>query len=465
MTSLINIRRNKLFWPLVILTIFLIALFMRIVRIDAFLAYHEDQVRDMLFIQHIFSNKEFILLGPKASVGNFYLPPFWYYLMGFVYLFSHSPVYQGVMVAVLSAATTVILFILGYRFFGTKIAIVSSVLYALSPISIEYSRFAWNPNPIPFFVALTLLGLYEFMFHKKEWGFILGTVAANLALQLHYQGSIIFLFFIGYIIVSRRMSLKRFVTYVAINVLLVMPFIIYELSHSFANINGILSFLGHSQSLKWFGIPFYIKFIIRDFSLFLANTFIIKNQLIGYMLLVLFAFSSFIKLKDDKEKLIRYFLLFSVFMLFIYKNSLIPFYLLFLIVPVIIYTSFFIGRITQNILVVVIMIALATLTIVNSPTFAQTDDTFVQINQTVRTLSSSSNYCVSYEVFKETYIEKKFRYLFSVSSHPPQLDTNGCKNEYLICEPAKCPGALVNTKYSQVQLKTDKAGVLIYEIQ
>lgn len=465
MTFWERIQRHNLFLPLVVVTIFAIALSMRIMRIDAFLSYHEDQVRDMLYIQKLFQNKEFILLGPKASVGNFFLPPFWYYLMGLVYLFSHSPLYQGVMVAVISALTAVILFIFGYRFFGMKIAVIASVLYALSPISIEYSRFAWNPNPIPFFIALTLLGLYEFAFHKKEWGFVIGTVAANLALQLHYQGSIIFLFFIGYLIVSRRMSLRKFFIYILLNTLLISPFIIYELTHSFSNTNGILSFLGHSQSLKWFGIPFYAKFIFYEFSLFLANTLIIKNQFVGYLLLLLFALSFLVKLKNEKERLVRFFLLFSIFMLFIYKNSLIPFYLLFLIIPVIIYASIFLGRIKHNALLLVVMIFIIVVTIATSPTFAQTDDTFIQINQTVQKLSVSQNYCIRYDVFKETYIEKKFRYLFSVATQPPLSDSQICEKQYLICEPAKCPGALIGRRYSQVQLQTNKAGVLIYEIQ
>ena len=78
------IKKNKK-EAFIILGLFFLAFFLRIYKLPAFLSYHQDQVRDLLFIKSHFDKKTIFLLGPKASIGNFYLPPFWYYLMALSY--------------------------------------------------------------------------------------------------------------------------------------------------------------------------------------------------------------------------------------------------------------------------------------------------------------------------------------------------------------------------------------------
>jgi hypothetical protein len=84
-----------------ILLIFFLGFFLRIYRLDEFISFHQDQVRDLLYVKDHFEKKQMILLGPKASVGDFYLPPFWYYLMSFAYLFSKSPISPAILVVYL----------------------------------------------------------------------------------------------------------------------------------------------------------------------------------------------------------------------------------------------------------------------------------------------------------------------------------------------------------------------------
>ncbi|MCL4364297.1 glycosyltransferase family 39 protein, partial [Patescibacteria group bacterium] len=172
----------------IIIWLFIVSLFLRIFQLDHFISYHQDQVRDLFYVKQHFEQGKLILLGPKASVGNFFLPPFWYYLMSIAYVFSKSPLAPAALTAILSSFGTVIIFVFVKDFFDEKMAFPAAILYAVSPLSIEYSRFAWNPNPIPFFVLLTFFFLYRFLFKKDKSSFYWGTVSANLAFQLHYQG-------------------------------------------------------------------------------------------------------------------------------------------------------------------------------------------------------------------------------------------------------------------------------------
>ncbi|MGB9883142.1 MAG: glycosyltransferase family 39 protein, partial [Microgenomates group bacterium] len=212
-----------------IVFVFFLTFFLRFFDLPRFISYHQDQVRDLLYVKKHFDNHQIILLGPKASVGNFYLPPFWYYLMTIAYFFSPSPLAPAFMVVILNSLTVVFIYIFAKKFFDQKTAIFSSLLYAVSPISIEYSRFAWNPNLIPFFTILTLYFLFLYLFEKNNLlYFVLGVIFANLSLQLHYQGFIIFSFYFLAILLFKKLDLKKLFLYIFLNLILVLPFLIYE---------------------------------------------------------------------------------------------------------------------------------------------------------------------------------------------------------------------------------------------
>lgn len=446
------------------LSIFLLALFLRIYQLPAFIAYHQDQVRDLLFIKNNVDHGMFILLGPKASVGSFFLPPFWYYLMTISYAFSTSPVAPAALVALLSSVTAVLIYLLGKHYLNEKIAIASALIYTVSHISIEHSRFAWNPNPIPFFIILTFFCLYTYIFKHKEWGFYGGIISANLALQLHYQGSIIAIFFLLSLCIYRKMTWQKFIIYFLLNLILIAPFIYYEFTHGFSNTAGIIAFVSKGQSLKLFGIPFYLKFILNEFSLFLSSTLLIANKWIGYILLILFGLSLITVKFTRQEEPIKFFMIFSLFMLFIYKNSLIPFYLLFLIVPTVMYTAICLNHTLPKKIFFPVILSLVIISLLTSPTIGKTDNTYVSMKDIVSTLSQQKNYCIDYDVFDETYIKPKFTYLFLTASNKPS-ETN-CQKQYLICEPAKCNIALSHYKHTDKEpYSSDHTGVYIYTVK
>lgn len=421
--------------------VFLLALFLRFYQLSDFAAYHQDQVRDLLFIKDHFDKEQFILLGPKASVGNFFLPPFWYYLMSVAYFFSNSPVAPAYLVGFFSAAAAPLIYLFSHKFYGQKVAIFSSLLYGVSPLSIEYSRFAWNPNPIPFFTILTFLFLFLYLFKKKEVAFYGGVIASNLVLQLHYQGLVIFLFFFLALALYKKLTLKKFLVAILLNLILILPFIIYEFQNNFQNTSGILSFAVHSQTnqnLRFFGIPFFIKFLGTDFLVFLGRSLFFSNTVLGGIALVLMAASYFpFKQREEKTDLLKLFFIFAFLMLFIYKNSLIAFYLIFLlpILPVYFVISFY-RLVKPEKIVTLSLSVLILINLVTSPAFGRTDDVFRNTKAAVDSISSPNQYCVVYEIPAETFIELKFRYLFSISQNPPQ--SKNCQELYYICQEPLC---------------------------
>lgn len=467
----------------IIIWIFLISLFLRIFNISHYISFHQDQVRDLFYIKNYFEQGKLILLGPKASVGNFFLPPFWYYLMSIAYVFSKSPLAPAVLTAFLSAVTSVVVFLFVKRYFGIRLGFLAAVLFAVSPLAIEYSRFAWNPNPIPLFAILTLFFLYRFIFEKDERSFYWGTVSANLAFQLHYQGLVVLTFFFVYIMFLKKFTLKRFINFVFLNLLLILPFIFYELQNNFKNTSGIINFLIASQSatkLKFLGIPFFIKFIAKDFSEFLSRVLFFKNQTLGYAALFILLSTLAIKtLKLNRQnrydKPIVLFFILSFIMLFFYKNSLIDFYLLFLIPVVIIYFVLLLNNRFNEKFTLFFTFFIILINLIQSPTFGIFDKTYIWLNESIKKVTVKDDYCIGYDLFPQTFIESKFRYLMSLVKNKPlfehcqqvlyRCDPN-IKFGYYICASAICDKLPATTPLGHlIDMKPLNYDVKIYEFK
>src|SRR3990170_1272607 len=56
---------------------------------------------------------------------------------------------------------------IGKEFFGEGAGIIASLLYAISPVVIIYSRSSWNPNIVPFFSIATLYLMFKGIQKKK----------------------------------------------------------------------------------------------------------------------------------------------------------------------------------------------------------------------------------------------------------------------------------------------------------
>ncbi len=433
-------------WPALL---FAVALAFRAYKLPVFISYHQDQIRDLMFVREHLENQSWILVGPKASVGEFFLPPFWYYLMGAAYLFSPEPLAPALMVALLSSLTTVFVYLIGRKFFDLRTAIIASLLYAVSHLSIEYSRFSWNPNPIPLFVAATLYFCLSYYYEKGTFQLVMASITANLGLQLHYEGFplIPFVVLTLLLIYMKEKNLfllsLRLAVFALVNVILIFPFIYYEAANGFPNGRGLVEFATRRSELRLLGIPFFAKYMALQFPRVVSRVlFYTESYAAGFLMLAgISIYSAYLGLKALARQIIRpssflaLFFILSLAILFFYKNSLIDYYLLFL-VPVIIFLfvdlTMRIGR--AGVYVGASLIALLALT---SPAFGPSDGVYVAAKRTVTEVAREKRYCLTYFTFPPTYIQPKFEYLFSLEENPPQPGMS-CEPTYYLCEPALC---------------------------
>lgn len=140
-----------------LLLILVLAAFMRLYLISDYMTFLGDEGRDVIVARDILHG-HLTLLGPRASAGDFFTGPIYYYMMApFLFLFNYDPVGPAVMVALVSVATVWLIYLAGKEFFDRKTGLIAAALYAVSPLVITYSHSSWNPNVVPFFCTCNVV--------------------------------------------------------------------------------------------------------------------------------------------------------------------------------------------------------------------------------------------------------------------------------------------------------------------
>ncbi len=281
-----------------------ISAFTHLYRIDKTYIFNNDEGRDALIAYRMIDTRQPVLLGPETSVGNMYLGPFYYYMMVPSMLISGlDPAGPAIMVGLLGIITTALLIYLGKRKSGYIAGIAAGLFYALSPVMVHYSRSSWNPNVIPFFIALLLL-IYptKKLWHSLSFGLITGII-----FQLHYVALIVpallLLRDIWIGIQSRTWkTLSIQVGMIALGFTISsLPFWLFEIRHAFVNTQAFMTYLVEKGGVNNFGYPPYFTRLINNFKL-LVTGLIGSSSLIstkvslltmvaGALTLIIYAFS------------------------------------------------------------------------------------------------------------------------------------------------------------------------------
>lgn len=203
-----------------------VAFWLRFYQHHEWLIFKWDQARDaVLLSQAIENGPEYLpLLGPRATkVGDDYLRlgPAYYYVLTFSgWLFnSTSPDVFAYPDLFFSILVLPLFYFFLRLYFNRFHSFLGVLLYATSFLIIQYSRFSWNPNSVPFFLLLTFYSLLRFLKAEKEraklgW-LALMTFAMVIAGQFHFfaffsLAGILGLYFFFLIAPWRKANLKTF---------------------------------------------------------------------------------------------------------------------------------------------------------------------------------------------------------------------------------------------------------------
>lgn len=251
------IRQNKIEFIL-LLSVLLIAAFLRFYRIKDYMTFMGDEGRDALVAKYIIVAHNLPLIGPPTSVstgaGSVYLGPLYYYMMAIsMWLSGLNPVGAALMVASIGVLSVALIYYLSRAWFGKEAALLTGFAYAISTVAVAYSRTSWNPNPAPFFSMLVILGLFKSLQTKNFRWFILTGIALAFAVQMHYLAAIL-LPVAGllwawhlHLKVNKNYPFRFFVSGTIISVIsflvLMSPLVLYDLKHGLTNFHALKSIL------------------------------------------------------------------------------------------------------------------------------------------------------------------------------------------------------------------------------
>lgn len=234
----------------ILIGIFLFGVFLRAYHFHDWLLFELDQVRDASMVDRVLDGTEkFPLLGPtmrgsgETKESLFRVGPIYPYFQIFsAKIFSSRPDAMAYPDFLFSVFSIPLLYIFLKKYFIWFISLELTGLYAISFFSIQYSRFAWNPNSIPFFVLLFLISLYEF-FSKREkvgvgYGVALG-IAIGIGVQLHAIVLVVFsgiMLISGFLLLKKDLKIiKRLSLVLGVAILLNIPQIFSEINTGFSN--------------------------------------------------------------------------------------------------------------------------------------------------------------------------------------------------------------------------------------
>jgi 4-amino-4-deoxy-L-arabinose transferase-like glycosyltransferase len=222
-------------WKIIVFAaIVALAIFLRAWHFHDWLFFKMDQARDAFLTQQAFEKGPgwLPLLGPKAGGTHLNLGPVFYYFQYIAAVLFHSVspsvlAYPDLFFSILSIP---LFYLLLKKYFDRNWSMILASAYALCFLAIEYSRFSWNPNALPFFNLLffyALLNVFdEKVKYRLRWVAIAGLSFA-VSTQLHFLSfltlplvTLIFLWF-------ERKGIRKYLDWKKVVLFLVMVLVLY----------------------------------------------------------------------------------------------------------------------------------------------------------------------------------------------------------------------------------------------
>jgi hypothetical protein len=153
-----------------------------------------------------------IALSPVTSYIHFAKgdlhPPLYYLLLHFWSFFGRDESTLRLFSVLTNVLAGFVLFVLVRRMFNSRIAVLTLLLFTISPFQIRYSQEVRMYSLLGLWIALVLFFVWRFL-TSKRWPFLLGYVLSSaLGLYTHYQAGV-FLIILNGIVVFRLYQAER----------------------------------------------------------------------------------------------------------------------------------------------------------------------------------------------------------------------------------------------------------------
>jgi len=243
---------------LILLVIVAVGVFFRTYHFHDWLQFSPDEARDATYIGDALTGKAPLpMLGPQAGNTQFYLGPLYYqaeYLSA--RLFGNAPDKMAYFDLLFSILAIPMLFLFLKRYFSEHLALSLTAVMSVSYFAVKISRFASNPNTIPFFTLLFLYGLLWLMDRERKRKYIPAAfvgIGMGVGIQLH---TLLFpilpavaVGMCAYLIARKNLSRRDFA--IALSFFLLMNYgqIAYDIRYDGANIRQLFKGAGSESGI------------------------------------------------------------------------------------------------------------------------------------------------------------------------------------------------------------------------
>jgi len=334
------------------ISIYLIAFISKVLFLISHLPFSQDQVRDVTFIRNLIDTGNwYIPLGPSTSMGTFSLPPLYYYFHLFAQKIFFKQFYSmDLFVILIESFTPILIFLLTNKITKNKFHSYAAALIYTFSYTVLSSSNAWNPNLVPFFSTLFILGFVTFIFEKKANWLLASLVSFTVLVNLHFQWFLLAPLF-GYLIILATYNYKKYckqiLLFLITSLILVSPYLYGELSNGFSNSKSALQIISSDEVVfERVRKPAYITVFFSNYyqRILFGNLFtphwgkqydvfqpsIIIGSILFNIFLLYVIFISVKKFKNKDRKLPLYIsiLIFLMIFLRVYKGDKPDYYLL-----------------------------------------------------------------------------------------------------------------------------------------
>lgn len=223
---------------------------LRFYQLTTHLHFDIDEATHTNTIYSIWRDHHLISKGPPASGDTaLYHGAYYYYLYLIPAILAHgNPLGLAAFTIVLSVAAIWLLAHSTEMMFGRTAALAASFVYMISYFGIIYSRWIWNPNSIPFFMALSLYALAQLSKGQKRYLILFSFAVASIT-QLHVGGLVFLPVAVGMMpLLIKQVREVRIWTASTVAFLIPwVPTIYHELAHGFELVHALIKML-HSPT-------------------------------------------------------------------------------------------------------------------------------------------------------------------------------------------------------------------------
>lgn len=224
----------------------LLAIFLRFWRIDL-TQFLDDQTGLFSIARTAATHGLIPLTGIPFSI-RLLTPPWSEFSLAPFAALTANPMPAVISIAVWNVLAVALCYIFALRYFGRRIAAVSTLLFATCGDAINYSRFIWQPNDVPTFAAIWVFTLYLGCVEGRRRWFAGNVVALGLGAMFHPTMALLApVTLVGVALAPRIPKLRAWVTAAVGLLIIALPTIVWEILSGFSDLKLARAYVSGSH--------------------------------------------------------------------------------------------------------------------------------------------------------------------------------------------------------------------------